>query len=474
MTQQTSKILISSIVLDEDIYPRKGIDHRRVGMFAENIRDGFRFDPIEVERCPASPDLYRLLDGAHRWSAYKTTGVTEIEAVIKDLDGNDPLLYAAKKAIGPRQLSEDEARDTARRAYTGNSSLSSADIGKAIGRSRQTVDVYIADLRAVNQMALDIKIFRMHRLGIPQDRISERLGLARTSFQYHLPKMPVLANSANGDLSRGFTVAQVAQKHGWTDPMVWSLTLEGKNDHDRFKELGWGFNTWDKWEWNDCDKRFGDDWPGRIPAQLIAHILRCFSKPDDLILDPMAGGGVTPDTCLAMGRRCWAFDMMDRPETRPEIEPWTWDISSDQGLLWPVSAKEKPDLIIFDPPYFDKKADSYDKKSISGLSRKAYLEFIEAFLALLKLNVKKKTRLAFINADWRDFQNTPAIEEKYKGGILIDDYLDILKRTGWYHTHIIQAPMSSQRFNAGVVSAMQKKNILGVISRYVIILGQEC
>jgi hypothetical protein len=474
MTQQTSKISISSIILDEDIYPRKGIDHRRVGIFAENIRDGFRFDPIEVEHCPASPGLYRLLDGAHRWSAYKSTGVTEIEAVIKDLDGNDPLLYAAKKAIGPRQLSEDEAKDTARRAYTGNSSLSSADIGKAIGRSRQTVDVYIADLRAVNQMALDIKIFRMHRLGIPQDRISERLGLARTSFQYHLPKMPVLANSANGDLSRGFTVAQVAKKHGWTDPMVWSLALEGKNDHDRFKELGWGFNTWDKWEWNDCDKRFGDDWPGRIPAQLIAHILRCFSKPDDLILDPMAGGGVTPDTCLAMGRRCWAFDMMDRPETRPEIEPWTWDISSDQGLLWPVSAKEKPGLIIFDPPYFDKKADSYDKKSISGLSRKAYLEFIEAFLVLLKLNVKKKTRLAFINADWRDFQNTPAIEEKYKGGILIDDYLDILKRTGWYHTHIIQAPMSSQRFNAGVVSAMQEKNILGVISRYVIILGQEC
>ncbi|MBU0462229.1 MAG: transcriptional regulator, partial [Proteobacteria bacterium] len=82
-------------------------------------------------------------------------------------------------------------------------------------------------------------------------------------------------------------------------------------------------------------------------------------------------------------------------------------------------------------------------------------------------------RLAFINADWRDFQNTPAAEEKYKGGILIDDYLDILKRTGWYHTHIIQAPMSTQRFSAGVVSAMQKKGILGVISRYVIVLNQQ-
>ena len=84
--------------------------------------------------------------------------------------------------------------------------------------------------------------------------------------------------------------------------------------------------------------------------------------------------------------------------------------------------------------------------------------FLEAFFVLLKQNVKKTTRMAFINADWRDFQNTPAIEEKYKGGILIDDYLDILKKTGWYHTHIIQAPMSSQRFTAGVVSAMQKIN----------------
>jgi hypothetical protein len=266
MIQQIKQIPVSSIILDEEIYPRKGIDHRRVDIFSENLRDGFRFDPIEVEPCPDKPGYYRLLDGAHRWSAYKSMGVKTVKAIIKDLDGNDPLLYAATKAIGPKQLTEDEARDTARRAYLGNSSLSSADIGKAIGRARQTVDTYIADLRAVTQMGRDIKIFRMNRLGIPQDRIAERLCLARTSFQHHLPKMPVLANSANGDLrvtfrlSRGFTVAQVAEKHGWTEPMVWSLALEGKNDNDRFKELGWGRRTWDKWEFNDCDKRFGDDW----------------------------------------------------------------------------------------------------------------------------------------------------------------------------------------------------------------------
>ena len=88
--------------------------------------------------------------------------------------------------------------------------FSSADIGKAIGRSRQTVDNYIANLRAASSMGRDIKIFRMNRLGIPQDRMAKRLGMDQKTIQYHVGKMPILANSLNGDLSRGFTVAQMA------------------------------------------------------------------------------------------------------------------------------------------------------------------------------------------------------------------------------------------------------------------------
>ena len=230
MTQQTTKIPISSIIFEEDIYPRKGIDHKRVGIFAENIRDGFTFEPIEVEPCPERPGKYRLLDGVHRWNAYKTVGMMETEAIIKDLNGTDPLLYAAKKAIGPKQLTEDEARNTARRAYNKNFALSSSDIGKAIGRSRQTVDSYITDLRAATQMGLDIKIFRMNSLGIPQDRIAKRSRVNQASIHNHLLKMPALANLINSDLKKGFTVSQVAEKHGWTEPMVWSLAIEGKED----------------------------------------------------------------------------------------------------------------------------------------------------------------------------------------------------------------------------------------------------
>jgi len=472
MEQETTSIPIANITLDESIYPRDRIDQKRVGIFAANIRDGFTFDPIEVEPVPGRPGLYRILDGAHRWYSYRATGATEVIVIIQDLDGTDPLLYAAQQAIGPRQLTEEETRKTARRAFQNNARLTSSEIGQVIGRSRQAVDSYIADLRAAAQLDIELKIFRMHRLGIPQERIAERLGQTRDTIRYHLGEMPEMAKPPNTDLSRGFTVTQVAEKHGWTEPMVWSLALEENNDLQRFEALNWGLRTWDLWDWNDCDQRFGDEWPGRIPAQMIAHILYYFSKEKDLILDPMAGGGVTPDVCLAFNRRCWAFDMADRPETRPEIEPHTWPSDGATLFVWPVTSKEKPDLIILDPPYFDKKAADYDKNSISELSRDDYLAFLEAFFALLKDNAKKTTRLAFINADWRDFQHTPATEETDEESILIDDYLEILQRAGWRRTHIIQAPLSTQRFSAAIVSAMQKSRILGVTSRYVIILKQ--
>ena len=199
MTKPTTTIPISSIILDEDIYPRKSIDPRRTGIFAENIRDGFKFDPIEVEPAPGKPGIYRL-----------------------------------------------------------------------------------------------------NRLGIPQDRLAKRLNVPQQTISRHLPKMPGLAKWVNSDLSKGFTVPQVAQKHGWPEPLVWSQALVNKDDFSRFKALQWGIRTWDVWNFTDCDNRFGDEWPGRIPAQLVAHILYFFSEQNDLVFDPMAGGGVVEDTCLAL------------------------------------------------------------------------------------------------------------------------------------------------------------------------------
>ena len=71
------------------------------------------------------------------------------------------------------------------------------------------------------------------------------------------------------DLKKGFTVSQVAEKHGWPESLVWSVALDDENDLGRFRELQWGLRTWDDWKWNDCDKRFGDEWPDKNRLKLF-------------------------------------------------------------------------------------------------------------------------------------------------------------------------------------------------------------
>jgi len=200
------KVCISDIVLDESIYPRERIDRKRVSLFAENMRDGFSFDPIVIELHPDRKGKYRILDGAHRWNAYNEVGYSDMPVVIKDLKETDPLLYAAGMAIGPRQLTDEESKSTARRAFQNNPALTSSEIGKAIGRSRRTVDLYLADLRAAINQELDLKLFCISRLGLPQERIAERLSVKRETLCNHLVKMATLPNQPNSDLSKGFTV----------------------------------------------------------------------------------------------------------------------------------------------------------------------------------------------------------------------------------------------------------------------------
>jgi len=86
-------------------------------------------------------------------------------------------------------------------------------------------------------------------------------------------------------------------------------------------------------------------------------------------------------------------------------------------------------LIFFDPPYFNKLVDEYTKKSISSLSRKEYLGFFREFFPLAREHSKNKARIAFLNADWRDFQGVPALNEDPGRSILLWDYMNILNRS---------------------------------------------
>ncbi len=57
----------------------------------------------------------------------------------------------------------------------------------------------------------------------------------------------------------------------------------------RFAALGLERRGFNVWNFADADPRFGREYPGRIPGQSVANVLAYYTKPGDLVLDPMAG-----------------------------------------------------------------------------------------------------------------------------------------------------------------------------------------
>lgn len=51
------------------------------------------------------------------------------------------------------------------------------------------------------------------------------------------------------------------------------------------------------WNYANCDPKFGQDYPGRIPGQAVINLLLWLTEPFDVVVDPMAGGGTTIDVC---------------------------------------------------------------------------------------------------------------------------------------------------------------------------------
>jgi DNA modification methylase len=87
----------------------------------------------------------------------------------------------------------------------------------------------------------------------------------------------------------------------------------------------------------------GDNkYPGVTPAFIIYNMIKRYTKPGDLVVDPMAGSGTTLDVCKEEGRKCIAFDISP---TRPDI------IQNDaRNIPLPDNSV---DMIFVDSPYGD-------------------------------------------------------------------------------------------------------------------------
>src|SRR5467141_1842789 len=96
---------------------------------------------------------------------------------------------------------------------------------------------------------------------------------------------------------------------------------------------------------------------GVTPAGCAANLVRRYSGPGELVVDPMAGSGTIGDVARALGRRAVSFDLAPR---RPHI------LRAD-ARSWPLSAQTAA-LAVIDSPYSDNVVYSPDSRCLGRIS----------------------------------------------------------------------------------------------------------
>lgn len=481
---ETQRIKLDDVKYDGSIYPRVKPSSTVIAEYADALAGGAKFPPIVLE-----VGTNRLLDGYHRWKAhvklrdeyqlsldeskgdFLTDLPTDIEAEMHVIpDGIEPKLYALYlSAQNGYRPTASEKETAAQEQYQKHPGTAIETIAKYTGVSAPSVRKYIKPLMAKFEEDKRSVILRLNALGWTQGEIAETLqslwpdakGVSRVSVTNFLLEIENFRFLTKNDIDKGHTPETVAQRHALPEIIAWQIALDGLPDEQRMERLNIKTQPYDVWQFAKCHDLFGSQHPGRIPGELVAHVLYFFTEPGAKVIDPMAGSGTTLDVCLAMGRECYAYDIDDRHE-RPDVI--AHNISVDG---WPERVK-KADLIFWDPPYFDKMdsttigSDGYIDGSISKLPRAEYMDFFAKRFKEAKQLVKKGTKLAFLMSDWDD--NTGERE-----GIFIWDYADLIRDAGWKLTRQIQVPLSTQQVHPDIVNKFRKSRRLARLERYLLI-----
>ena len=89
-------------------------------------------------------------------------------------------------------------------------------------------------------------------------------------------------------------------------------------------------------------RKGSNKYAGVTPAFIIYNMIKRYTEPGDIVLDPMAGSGTTIDVCKEEGRRCIGYDIVP---TRP-------DITQNDARKIPLS-DNSIDMVFIDSPYGD-------------------------------------------------------------------------------------------------------------------------
>ena len=328
---RTVAVNVSDVEFVKELYPRLREDDAAIERYRAALD---RLPPIVVARGRV------LVDGFHRWQAYRREGVDEIQAVdLGDLTDTEILRESVKRnATHGHQLSGKDKAKMADLLWRGGT-RDSADLCDLLSITESTLDTYLRDAKRDEKAEQQAKAWDLWLDCWTQEAIAAALDVPRSTVEGWLTKSgsdPVFVN------------APESRQH------------------------------FDVWQFPPArDNSAGStSYFGVLPPQVVENLLWFWTEPGDIVFDPFAGSGTTIDVAKRMGRRVFASD---RKPSTPTLPIHEWDITDG----WPDDAPAKADLILLDPPYWQQAAGKYseDAADLGNMERDG---FSDAWAAIVK------------------------------------------------------------------------------------------
>lgn len=407
------KVPLDSIKFDKELYPRFEADNTTINQYRTAIDN---LPPILVTK-----DL-RIVDGYHRFIAYRLEGKTEIEVEYFDSDDPKEILAEAirRNSIHGKQLSLEDKRECAKKLY--QSGITDLErIRSILAVSIRFARDWTKELREDAENKRDTDILELYLQCLTQDEIAEKIGITQQSV---------------GNI----------------------LTKSGKFAEICIPENLQLYNIW-------CVSRLNPDqmkYPGQTPQDIVENIVYYYSNSPVLIpkltlskvIDPMAGSGIIRDVCRKLNRRYLMYD----------INPIRQDIPIEKNDIlqgFPDKAKGA-DLVYFDPPYYNLMSEYPDNQFNKSYS--SFLNSMEISLKNIFTILKPVGHVALL---------LKPMNEKMLEGEWMDmtfDCVSIVKKIGYSLEKRISAPLSTQQFTAtDVTHAKDSKAMLNTLRDIVIL-----
>ena len=319
----------------DDLYPRFKHDPALVQKYAQDLDI---LPPIKVNQ------NNELIDGFHRWTAYKTNEVEQIPVEVVQTATELEFLRLAIRANNQHgwQLTDSDKKSAAVKLYgDGTTGLSKDEIAKDLSVSVRTVQAYLSGIDRQIREERKQQIFELYMDCWTQREIAGQIGMAQKSV-----------NDIIKSLSENGSVSDFAQ------------SLDFERDPDFKKPL---YNIWNFAKLSNDVKHFGNS-----EQRIVDNLLRRFTQPFDIVVDPFAGGGSTLDVCRKRLRRCYASDRKPIPARADQIRQLdVVDSLPNLGKRW-----SDVSLTYLDPPYWKQAENKYstDAEDLANMSLEQFTD----------------------------------------------------------------------------------------------------